>query len=422
MKRLAMLVAVCLATLLGAVLFWRFRDVVVLFLLSLVLAAAVRPPINYLVERGWPRGLAMAATYLAIIGVLGGIVYVAGGLLVGELQRATDALAAAYEQFKTKPPDGALFHLMAANLPNPNDLYGVFSRAPSAALAGNALSFTLTLFDEISKVVLVLVLSIYWGLDQVHFERLWLSLLPAEQRSQARNIWRSIETGVGAYVRSESIQSLLAGIVLGLGFWALGLPAPVMLAVIGAVAWLIPILGGPLALVPVAILGLLRGPWYALVACAFTLGVFLALEFIVERRLVGRRRYSPILVVIVMIALADALGLVGLLVAPPLAAAIQIFFTELVAQPATAATTQPARAATQISQLRQRVTAARELAQGLDEPPPPELNNLLERLGELVEGVDDMVDDIPPRPTTSGGLAQLLAVPQGERAEAHDRV
>ena len=66
------------------------------------------------------------------------------------------------------------------------------------------------------------------------FERLWLSLLPSGQRKQARGILRTIEQDLGAYIRSEVIQSLLAGLLLSLGYWLLGSPYPTLLASVGA--------------------------------------------------------------------------------------------------------------------------------------------------------------------------------------------
>src|SRR6185369_9351425 len=102
-----------------------------------------------------------------------------------------------------------------------------------------------------------LILSVYWSTNQVHFERLWLSLLPAEQRKLARNVWRTIELELGAYIRSEIIQSFLAGFLLTIGYWMLGCPYPALLGVFGAIAWLIPLVGAPLAMVLPLLVGLL---------------------------------------------------------------------------------------------------------------------------------------------------------------------
>src|SRR5512134_3016951 len=66
-----------------------------------------------------------------------------------------------------------------------------------------------------------------------------------------------------------------------------------------------------------------------LLAAAFTIGVLCFLEFVVEPRLFNRRRFSSLLVVIVVLVLVDEYGLIGILLAPPVAAALQIFAGQL---------------------------------------------------------------------------------------------
>ena len=90
------------------------------------------------------------------------------------------------------------------------------------------------------QLVLPAILGFTQGLGDILsgaliiFERLWLSLLPSGQRKQARGILRTIEQDLGAYIRSEVIQSLLAGLLLSLGYWLLGSPYPTLLASVGA--------------------------------------------------------------------------------------------------------------------------------------------------------------------------------------------
>src|SRR5579859_8198680 len=81
MKRLAVLTLTLAATLIGVVLLWEFRTAIILFALSLALAGTLRPLIQFLVERRWPRHLALLAVYgLSLIFAL-----VIGGLVVGSL-------------------------------------------------------------------------------------------------------------------------------------------------------------------------------------------------------------------------------------------------------------------------------------------------------------------------------------------------
>jgi putative permease len=408
LRRVAWFVALMLLTLTGLLLLWQFRAVVGLFAVSLAVGAALRPPIDYLASHRVPRGLAMLLTYLLALSVIGGLLYLMSGPLVAEIQQASNVLASSYERIKTDwPSQGLLLQLVAQRLPPSNELYANIAGQQGTALVGSLLGVTVSFFDLVSKVALVIVLSIYWGADQVHFERLWLSVLPAEQRLRARAIWRSIEVGVGAYIRSEVVQSVLAGVLLGLGFWAMGLHYPAALAFAGALTWLIPLVGGALAIVPVLLVGLANDPALALGAAMYTAIIFAILEWLVEPRLFNRRRYNSILVVFTMIAMADAMGVFGLLLAPPLAAAIQIFYDQLSAAPQVSTVTQTLP---QIGQLRERLAAARALLDEMGEEALPETASMVARLEELIDDANKALQDDEERRVPPAERARRLAL------------
>jgi hypothetical protein len=216
---------------------------------------------------------------------------------------------------------------------------------------------------------------------------LWLSLLPFQARARARAVWQNIETGFGAYLRSQVIQSVLAVILLGLGYQALGLQYPVALALIGAIAWLIPWAGVLLAVIPAVLAGLSISPLLGVLAAALTIGVLAFLEFVVEPRLFKRERFSSLLVVIVLLVLADEYGLIGILLAPPVAAAIQICAGQLLRSTTLSLATPPARPidlAQPLSVLQARLTSVQARLAAQPES-APELSNLVDRLTQLIE-------------------------------------
>ena len=329
-------VALVLATLTGVFLLWQFQGVLALFLFALALAAAMRRPIDALVRRGLPRGLAIILTYLAGLGLLAGLVYVLGDSLIVEGQAASKGFTGAWEHTRTTWPAGSpLQQFIAQQLPQPEQIYQAMLGALSLQLVQTGLGFTLNLFEALSRVALVLVLSIYWSIDRDRFERLWLSMLQAERRIRARTIWQGIEDGVGAHIRSTVIVLVAAGLLLALGYRLLGLDAPVTVAVVAAVFSLIPLLGWALAVVPAMLIGLIGGPGAAAVAALYTLVVLLVLKVVVSPRLLDHRRSNSMLTILVMIVLTDVLGILGLLLAAPVAAVIQITLSELLALSAT---------------------------------------------------------------------------------------
>ena len=93
---------------------------------------------------------------------------------------------------------------------------------------------SLKTFSRLSgQIAIILILSLYWSADQFRFERLGLSLLPEQHHTKAIHVWRSMEAGVGEYLRSELIQSVLTGLLLWLGFSALGIRYPVLACPVG---------------------------------------------------------------------------------------------------------------------------------------------------------------------------------------------
>ncbi len=382
MKRLAWFTAVILAALTVALLFWEFRAAVVLFIVSLVIAATVRPLVDWFSARRLPRGLALLLTYIVCVGFIIALLVILSGPLLTDLQQLTRDVTSGYEQLRAQWPNGTPFQKsLAHQLPAASDLYAAITGPQGSTLLQTALGLTLGSFDLLGQLMISLVLSIYWSTDQEHFKRLWVSLLPVEMRARAREIWQNMETGLGGYLRSEVIQSVLALILLSIGYQVLGLRYPAALALIGTIGWLIPWVGILIVVIPAVIVALSISPVLALLTAVFAIGVLVFLEFVVEPRLFNRRRFSSLLVVIVVLVLVDQLGLIGILIAPPLAAVIQIFASQLLRpamHPATPQLEQP------ISALQERLQSVQIRLAEQPEPPPPELTNLVDRLTQLI--------------------------------------
>jgi predicted PurR-regulated permease PerM len=231
---------------------------------------------------------------------------------------------------------------------------------------------------------------VYWSINQNHFERLWLSLLPAEKRKHARNIWRTIEKDLGAYSRSEIIQSALAVIALGVGYWLLGSPYPALLAVTGAIARMIPVVGGVLALVLPFVIGSLNGPQLALLSVLYTILVLVILQISIEPRLFKIKQDNPLLTFVILLAMADAFGLLGIIVAPPISVIIQSLWRLLVNENVSAETV------VHISDLRERQAKLKAAIDRIEGETPPLVVSSMERLTGLLDKAEPILEPLPP--------------------------
>ena len=409
MKRLAVFGAAVMTTLLALVVLWQFRIVVVYVLVSLALAAALRPLADRLVGRGFVVRAAWILLYLVALGSFGFLLFLTGETVINETQQFAQTVSA---QDAWRLPvwlEGSSFQkTVIARLPPPSKLFEALTGDQGQLVLPAILGFTQGIGSVMSGVLIILLLSLYWSINQIHFERLWLSLLPSDQRKQARGIWRTIEPDLGAYIRSEVVQSLLAGLLLGFGYWLLGSPYPTLLALIGALAWLIPIVGAPLAVILPVLMGLLTSVQLSLFSALYTLVVLIALEVWVEPRLFRRKWNNPILTIVLLIALADAFGLVGILVAPPLSVVCQILWSRLVSRRAVSG------AAAQVSDLKERQARLWATIKTMDEPPPALVTSSMERLTHLIEEAEPILPAaLPAEPSEPFLLSQPVTAEGG---------
>jgi putative permease len=390
-KKLVMFATAVMTTLLALVLLWQFRIVVIYVIISLALAATVRPLIKDWSRRSIVMRLLLILLYLISLGGFGFLISLVGRLVIGDVQQLAQMLST--QDAWRMPPwlEGSLFdQALVVRLPPPSKLFEAVTGDEGQFVLPAILDFTQGIGGVLSGVFVILFLSIYWSINQIHFERLWLSLLPSELRKQARDIWKTIEPDLGAYIRGEVAQSLLAGLLLGFGYWLLGSQFPTLLALIGTLAWLIPIVGAFLAVILPLLIGLLTSVQLSLLTVFYTLIVVIILKVWVKPRLYHRDWENPVLTLVILLALADAFGLVGIIIAPPISVACQILWSRLVRDRLASG------AASQVSDLKERQARLSAVIKEMDELPPPLVISSMERLTDLIEKAEPILQAALP--------------------------
>ncbi|MBK7216687.1 MAG: AI-2E family transporter [Candidatus Promineofilum sp.] len=394
MKRLALYVLIIAVTVAALILLWQFRSVLILLLLSLMLAAALRPSADYLTSRGLSVSLSWLLVYLGLFLVVGLTLFFLGGPLLDELRLLSNYLVIlydfTYQQWDNS--DSGVAQAIIQRLPPPDQLPEVMAGPSGLSILRVVFGVGQNVVALVAALVIIIVLSLYWSTDRAHFERLWLSLLPAGKRIQARSIWQTTEASVGDYLRSELVQAVLAIGLLAVSYRLLGLDYPILAALLAGLAWLIPMAGFVFAAGVAFLAGLASASGFqtALLALVITAAVLAFLEFVVEPRFFRRDQFSGLLIVLVVLLLVEAYGLVGFVIAPPLAVALQIVGSHVIRL-----MQRPPSALPQIDALEKRldvVHATYNGQQAMGEPPAPEIGSLLDRLEGLVEQTRRVAD------------------------------
>ncbi len=393
-KRIMGYTAVVLATLALLFVLYQLGQVVLLFVLSVIVAAALRKGVLALESRRIPRGLAILLWYILIIGLLGLGIYFLGAPLGAEFQtigeeapQRYDALINRYQQSGV-----AWQNAIAQRLPDTDAVIQSLGEGGAAEVGFQLAGLTTGILNVIISLVAILTLTFYWLVDQDRFERLWLTLLPVQQRAVARNTWRGVENQVGAYVRSEAFQFVGTITLLWIIFQFLGVPFPTLWAIYAGVVQLIPWIGLPLTLLPLLLLALTAPIGIVAAAAVAIVGVGLLMDRIIEPRLSGDTPVHPITTVVALMILGEASGVIGMLIALPLAATIQIVLRELVRVSTGPKSVLASAETSQIRELQARIDRLRE-AMPVDVEYRREAEGMLSRLQELLDRTTELVRD-----------------------------
>jgi hypothetical protein len=148
--------------------------------------------------------------------------------------------------------------------------------------------------------------------------------------------------------------------------------------------------GAVLAVILPLLLGLLTGAPLSLITVLYTFLVLIALQVWLEPRLFQRKWDSPILTLVLVLAMADAFGLLGIIVAPPLSVVCQILWNLLINN---RLAPEPA---VQVSDLKERQARLRLAIEEMEGPPSSLVVSSMERLAGLLEKAEPILQAALP--------------------------
>jgi predicted PurR-regulated permease PerM len=294
----------------------RIWNILLLLFIAVLLAAAVNPIIRRLQRQGVPRGGAVAIVFLALLGTLAGILLLVIPPLIDEGRAFAADLPSYVEKTQRLLRD------------NP-DLY---QRIQDAANRGSAdpgvvfqgfLAFSSGLIAAISNTVIVLVMTIYILADGKRIYAWCMRYLPEKQEDKVSRALPEISRVVSGYVIGQLITSAMFGAFTFVVLTLVGVPQPLFLAILAAFADAIPIAGVLIATVPAVLLALtVSWPAAAIVLVAYITYQQIENYIIVPRVYRDTLHVSSFAVLISVLIGGQLLGIIGVLLALPIAAAI----------------------------------------------------------------------------------------------------
>ena len=298
---------------------WKLRVLLSLFFLGLVIAAAMRPGIDWLQAMRVPRGIGLAIHYLALAGLVALLLWLIVPRAVDQVGQALGNVPTSRTELNraTKNSTGIKHTILKA-------VQKRLKKLPTASSVVHAsVGITKAAFEVVIAIFFTFAVAAYWIFERDRARRVLLSMLAREHRRTVSDTWDLIDAKLGGFVRGQLLLIAFVGTVLSLAFWAIGVPFWLLLGIFAGVVEIIPIIG-PLAAGAVAIgVGLTESWQVALGAGLAVLGVRLLEDYIVVPKVLGHAvGLSPLVVLVSVTAIGLLLGGVYVLLAVPIAAVL----------------------------------------------------------------------------------------------------
>jgi predicted PurR-regulated permease PerM len=310
------LVALCV--IIGALALWKARVVIALLFVAFIVAAAMRPGVEWLCARRVPRGVGVLVHYLALFAMFALLVWLIVPQAISEVQQALGGKGAAAEVHQAAAHTNGLEHRFFVALDRRlRDL-------PSASeLIHPALTITRTALEVLAGVLFTLAVAAYWIFERERAEELVLSLVPRRKRKVVRDTWELIDAKLGAYVRGQLLMVTFVSTVLASAFFALGLPYWLLLGVFAGLVEMVPVVGPLIAGVVAIGVALTQGWQTALLTAVAVYGLRLLQDYVINPKVMGRAvGLSPLVVLVMVSVVAILFGPFYVLLSVPLAAVL----------------------------------------------------------------------------------------------------
>lgn len=287
-------------------------NVLILFLFAAVIALILNPVVD-LLQRvpGFRshRAPAVLSLYLVAFAAIGGVI----ALVIPNL----------VDQARHIPQ---LVNQLQGSLAQRGISVNLNSLVPSASgLAGSAFTVVASVATTVADVVLVVVISIYLLIDGRGLVATMGNLVPEHRRTFDFAVLATGST-MAAYVRGQSLMSLIIGTYTAVALTVLGVHYAIVIGVAAFLLEFVPIIGAIVAMVLGVAVALLQGPLLALLAAVTGLLGHALDAYLVGPRIAGHMtKLHPLVAMAALLIGAEVAGVLGALFAVPLAAIANIF-------------------------------------------------------------------------------------------------
>jgi len=306
--------------LLGAWFVYVIRDVIILFFIALILSAAIEPAVRKMKKRNVPRSVSVLIIYLVLLLILGGLLSYIVPVVVTQTNEFIRQLPLYAEKLTGSP---LFFEELSKNT-----LFGG-EVSDRASFAQNIFSTTIGVFYGFISFLAVLAIAFYMSIVEDGVGTFLRSITPSRYQEYVVSRAKIIYNKIGNWMIGQLFLMLIIFVLYYIVLTLLGVPNALVLALLGGLLEIIPYVGPIAAGIPAVILGFFVSPWVSVLVLVSYILIQQAENHIlipqIMKRFVG---LNPIVVILALLIGGQVAGVVGIILAVPVATALGVFIKD----------------------------------------------------------------------------------------------
>lgn len=319
---------------LGFYLLIYYQQIVFGLFVAVVFSTGLRPAVEWLARRGIPRPVAAVFLFAIILAALVAILVLMIPLFTDQGDAMMRTLTGYYSSFRSSllnSPSDIVSHL-ARRLPISLQFLGNIQGVEGTEVdqVATATTYARDLIWAILMLLMELILIFFLIIDRDSILLFNLSFVPTARRQQAREFVESIEHMVSDFLRGQALLSLSIFILSLIAYLLIGLPNAIVLALFAGLMEAIPLIGPFIGAIPALLLVMTVAPQKVIwVVVATVIVQQLENHILVPRIMQKSVGVSPVVTLLAFVFFSSLFGLVGGLLAVPLATTLMLVIERL---------------------------------------------------------------------------------------------
>lgn len=321
-----------------ALAFWavyQFSAVVITVFVAIVMGTVIRPAVAWLHRRGLPRLAGIVLVFVLILAFLVGFLFLLLPMIVEQTNTIIAAVPGYYLGLRdwmvlnSNPLIVRLSELLPVALPDLTPIQQTGQQALDTA--GQVVGYLSSAAGAIFMVTAVFLLAFHWTLEGSRTIQSLLQLIPKGQRESTRELITVMETKVGFYITGQGVLCLTIGVMALVSYILIGLPNVLVLALVATVMEAVPLVGPLLGAVPAALVALSIAPDKLVWVIIATLVIHQLENYVLAPRIMNKAvGVNPFVSLLAFLIFGSLFGLLGVLMATPMAAILQLLLDRFV--------------------------------------------------------------------------------------------